>query len=198
MTAKNINLQRLSLFLSDKFDLAEPDIFEALNEFIEESKPKSGEIIIVLKYSERSNAIFGDTKPIKDQLMALNGEKRKVATFSMNLAFGPGYVSPCKYLEEIRGLLATLDVNVREVSREDYELEFSGGTGPKTKAVPKVKIDVPKVKVDVPKTKVNADVPVAKVSKAKIVTKQPVKTISTKSKTASTTSLPPRPVPKKK
>lgn len=191
MTAK-INLAKLSLFLSDKFDLAEPDIFRALNEFIEDSKPKSGEITIILKYSERSNAIIGDTKPIKDQLQSLNGEKRKVATFS-NLAFGPGFISPCKYIEEIRTLLASLDLKVREVSREDYEVEFSGKS-----------LETPKTKVAVAQKESNPKV--AEKSKAKIVTKTvekvPKKVVASEtkpvSKVTNAKSLPPRPLPKKK
>ncbi len=124
---KNVNIAKLATFLAKELDIDKSGILDSIYAFVESTKPSKGEIIIVLGYSERSNGIFGDTEPIKEQLASLNVGNLKVTTPNKNLAFGSGFVSSVKYIDRVRELLATLDVNVREVQRSDYEVEYEGG-----------------------------------------------------------------------
>ena len=131
-TMKNVNIAKLATFLANEFNSKsfapnKAGLTAALYDFIESSKPSKGEVVLVLGYSAKSNGIFGDTESIKEELASLNVGKLKVTTPNNNLAFGKGLVSPSKYIDQVRELLATLDVNVREVQRSAYEVEYEGG-----------------------------------------------------------------------
>ncbi len=68
----------------------------------------------VENYSERAVAIFGDTKPFKDQLLALGGK------FNENLRRGeektPGWIFPVKRKEELERFISTTTASVSVVS----------------------------------------------------------------------------------
>jgi hypothetical protein len=64
----------------------------------EEIEVKAGEVSIV-DYSEKSIAVIGDTKPIKDQLKELGGK------FNFRLSCGAGWIFQKSKLEEVQKLL---------------------------------------------------------------------------------------------
>ena len=69
---------------------------------VEEGKIK------VIKYSERSIAVVGDTKPIKEQLKALGGR------FNFRLTCGAGWVFSADKLEAIKQMLLTVKGEAKE------------------------------------------------------------------------------------
>lgn len=136
---KRVNVKNLVTFLSGQFDLDDEDVASALSEFFErEATPTTpGKVFFMKNYSEKSHALFGDTKPLAPKLRELNEEKKKVAGFNMNLSFGPGWVIPAKYAQDIKNFLENEKVNFEEVTRDQYEknLEKSKKTTPRPSLV---------------------------------------------------------------
>lgn len=63
-------------------------------------KAENGTINII-KYSDRSIAVVGDTKPIKDKLKELGG------SFNFRLSCGPGWIFPLSKLETLQNTLVS-------------------------------------------------------------------------------------------
>lgn len=57
--------------------------------------------INIIKYSDRSIAVIGDTKPIKDKLKELGG------SFNFRLSCGPGWIFPMSKLETLQNTLVS-------------------------------------------------------------------------------------------
>ncbi len=69
----------------------------------QQSAPKSDSLALqIIDYSERSFAIVGDTKPIKEQLKELGGR------FNGRLTCGAGWVFPKTKLESVKSTLTNI------------------------------------------------------------------------------------------
>lgn len=81
-------------------------------------KQKEG-ISIVLNYSPKTHAISGNTKEIKDKLMALNENGKKLVSYNANLSFGPGWVVMDKErLSEITDMFEENGIEFRQVEKD--------------------------------------------------------------------------------
>lgn len=58
--------------------------------------------IKIIRYSEKSIAVIGDTKPVKDKLKSLGG------SFNFRLTCGPGWIFPLSKLTDIQNSLSTV------------------------------------------------------------------------------------------
>ena len=134
---ESVNINKLSNHLAQKFELDSDDILESINEFIANSETEG--LVLIGDYSEKSSALFGNTKSIWEKLKELNGDKKKVVTFNSKLAFGPGIVVTGKYLKEVKKCLKDEGVEFEEKKRVDYEKEFKGEPVKKTPAKKEVK-----------------------------------------------------------
>jgi len=71
----------------------------------QETKPAPVKVetgtINIIKYSDRSIAVVGDTKPIKDKLKELGG------SFNFRLSCGPGWIFPMSKLETLQNTLVS-------------------------------------------------------------------------------------------
>jgi hypothetical protein len=148
---KRVNVKNLTTFLSDWFELDSANVQSALEEFIErENTPSTpGKVFFVKGYSEKSHALFGDTKPLASNLTGLNEDKKKVAKFSYNLEFGPGWISPSKYEKDIKNFLKTENVEFEEMTKNEYAEFLSGGK--KSSSKPKTTEKVTKSKPPPPR-----------------------------------------------
>lgn len=91
-------------------------------------------IVIVLNYTSKTHAIFGNTKDIKNKLMALNEEK-KLVSYNANLSFGPGWViMDMKRLSEVTDMFDENNIGYTQVDKDNYEM---GKAAPKAENVPK-------------------------------------------------------------
>jgi hypothetical protein len=99
-------------FLLPETTQAEPQeapVFEAI-------EVKAGEVSIV-DYSEKSIAVIGDTKPIKDQLKELGGK------FNFRLSCGAGWIFQKSKLEEVQKLLQGEEPTANEPTTLHDEVE---------------------------------------------------------------------------
>lgn len=100
-------------------------------------KGKDVKITIVTGYGKKSDALFGDTMAIKDDLNKFNADlvaakKSKLVGYNGRLSFGAGWtvMDPTR-LGEVKALLKKLGVTVREVTRKAYEEEHKGSKASK-------------------------------------------------------------------
>jgi len=99
-------------FLLSETSQAEPQEtpnFEAI-------EVKAGEVQIV-DYSEKSIAVIGDTKPIKEQLKELGGK------FNIRLSCGAGWIFPKTKLEEVQKILQGEEATKEEPTTLHDEVE---------------------------------------------------------------------------
>jgi len=78
-------------------EAAQTEVKESAN--FEAVEVPAGEVQII-DYSEKSIAVIGDTKPIKDQLKEIGGK------FNFRLSCGPGWIFSKKQLPEVEKLLS--------------------------------------------------------------------------------------------
>jgi len=98
-------------------------------------------IVIVLNYSPKTHAIFGNTKEIKDKLMALNEGGKKLVSYNAKLSFGAGWVIMDKTrLSEITEMLEENAIEYTQVEKSKFEAKVEKKPAPKSKAVAKPKV----------------------------------------------------------
>jgi len=74
-------------------------LMETTKETIKETTKKTKATVEIIKYSEKSIAVIGDTKPIKDKLKELGGR------FNAKLTCGAGWIFPSKKENELKNLI---------------------------------------------------------------------------------------------
>ena len=104
-------------FTNKDFD----DVITAYKESLQEEQNEAVSNIRIVDYSEKSIAVYGDTKPIKDKLKALGGK------FNRYLEEGAGWVFSKKLENKLRALLESGDIqtcNGKHSSKEQKYKEW--------------------------------------------------------------------------
>lgn len=65
---------------------------------------------VFVDYSDKSFAVYGDTKPYKDELRQLGGK------FNSNLKGGPGWIFPNKLIDDVAEFVAVANNALRQAS----------------------------------------------------------------------------------
>lgn len=77
-------------------------------------------LYIVLDYSDKVHAVFGDTKYVRKEFNSLN-ETSRVISFNPNLTFGPGWIIIKKLsLPNVEKILNDKGIQYTKMSRDDY------------------------------------------------------------------------------
>jgi len=137
MTAK---MAGLAAHLAIEFNMPPEKVQKAINDFCDpnslpklKEKVKKGEVTIVLNYTPKWHALFGDTISIKDELHRLNGEEtgaKRLAAYGPKLDFGPGWkIQDKKRLDEVEKMLKDKEIKYRKVERDDYKKELMQNAG---------------------------------------------------------------------
>lgn len=85
------------------------------------TKPQSTEVVVMIDYSDKCAAVFGDTKSIKDTLL------KAKCKYCVKLAFGAGWIIPSSRLALLEKELKSAKIVYRRVERYEYENEIEGG-----------------------------------------------------------------------
>jgi hypothetical protein len=91
---------------------------EDIQTAIQNYKTKKDSISIILNYSPKTHAISGNTKTIKDKLMALNEGGKKLVSYNASLAFGPGWIIMDKdRLSEVTDMFDENEIEYTQVEK---------------------------------------------------------------------------------
>jgi len=97
------------------------DIREAVENYKSQTTLPDG-ITVLLNYSPKTHAIFGNTKEIKDKLMALNETGKKLVSYNANLFYGPGWIiMDPKRLSEVTDMFEENDIAYTQVEKDDSQ-----------------------------------------------------------------------------
>lgn len=92
--------------------------------YVEPEKEKNLDDVKIdlVEYSEKSYAVLGDTKILKDALKKLGGK------YNSRLACGPGWIFPKTKYNSIKKTLEHVKVDFKEYTRKEYtKLKEKGG-----------------------------------------------------------------------
>lgn len=126
------NLEAMARHVADAVGGDFEAIFEAMKSFDGGSAPKyskekktlpfeDGKVTIVLNYSDKTHAVFGDTKPHRKNLMDLNRPK-KFLSFNPRLAYGPGWVIMDKSrVDDVVNCLTVAGLEISTIDRSEID-----------------------------------------------------------------------------
>ena len=153
------NSDTFAEYLAQQFEIDVEDVQNAISGY----KTKKDEISIILNYSPKTHAISGNTKTIKDKLMALNEGGKKLVSYNANLAFGPGWIIMDKErLSEVTDMFDENEIEYTQVEK--------GGKNTNEKSAPKTKKPTKKIEADDDDNEEEPDEPAPK-------SKKPVKKV---------------------
>ena len=119
------DIDALADHLATKLDVSVTDAKNALVGYEPPEKMKlTFNTIVIAKYSDKSYAILGDTKGIKE---TLKGIGTGVCKYNASLRFGPGWIFQSKYLSVVTDALKEKGIKYKKTDNDEETIALSKG-----------------------------------------------------------------------